>query len=359
LITIPEHKEDFEMRILLSRHVRNLDNTSNRRKISYKLFWYEGYQIIYPIDPLRTLQNLSREIASDVFIFEASNVTEQYVLVILNSGDLDHEGENAFSLDIYSFLDLDIKEIPKIETINKLKLMDNWHPLKEGGNLTSPNFVYNPQFRFNVKYTSHIQLRLETTIPNPIMICIIENASHVSNLPFNIVMNSKNQQFFFNSFSYLECCLMPGDYNIICVPKEERFIGRFNFEVNLVRKNNESLNTINLNSFSVEKLTLQSYPFCEVLKGEWDCKNNKGFSNNSLVTMKNPGFVFLFNNNTKFKFILRPIRKITNQIEFANSSLTSVIIFRLDDEKDYTMVFNGEFQTSSSWGFFSEYCLLI
>jgi hypothetical protein len=103
LITIPEHKDDFEMRIVLTKHISKLDNSNTPRKtISFKLFWYEGYPIVYPINTLRSMQNCRREVNSDVFIFEASSQIEHYVLVIIKNDEISEttQQETNFSLDV-------------------------------------------------------------------------------------------------------------------------------------------------------------------------------------------------------------------------------------------------------------------
>jgi len=53
----------------------------------------------------------TREIVSDVFIFENSQEYESYVLVILP----EQEGKQQydyFTLDVFSFISLDLKELP-------------------------------------------------------------------------------------------------------------------------------------------------------------------------------------------------------------------------------------------------------
>ena len=92
IITIPPHSEDFEVRIIISKHVNKLEaKSSNSNKISYKLFNYEGYMIIYPLDHLRTLTDCKMDVTSDVFIFEATEQEEQYVFVLLDY-------ENTYSI---------------------------------------------------------------------------------------------------------------------------------------------------------------------------------------------------------------------------------------------------------------------
>jgi len=108
IVTIPPHGEDFEIRMLITKHVDKLE--SNRlgldtKKISYKLFNYEGYMIIYPIDHLRTLNSCSMDVNSDVFIFEATEQEEQYVVVLLDYDDISqlsqkNEKESFYTLEV-------------------------------------------------------------------------------------------------------------------------------------------------------------------------------------------------------------------------------------------------------------------
>jgi hypothetical protein len=49
---------------------------------------------------------------SDVFIFENSDQPESYVLAILKGDNVDNEPLTSFTLDVLSFIDIDIKELP-------------------------------------------------------------------------------------------------------------------------------------------------------------------------------------------------------------------------------------------------------
>lgn len=50
LFTIPPHQEDFEVRIMLRRHVKDY---FQRNTISFKLFTFDGHKIVYPMESLR------------------------------------------------------------------------------------------------------------------------------------------------------------------------------------------------------------------------------------------------------------------------------------------------------------------
>lgn len=65
-----------------------------------------------------------REIMSDVFIFENSLEYECYVLALLNDEDDDLSAlYEYFTLDVFSFIDIDLKELP-------MPLIDKQYTLK-------------------------------------------------------------------------------------------------------------------------------------------------------------------------------------------------------------------------------------
>ena len=274
LITIPEHKEDFEMRILLQRNIKSFDEVS-KKKISFKLFWYEGFPIVYPIDHLRSLPNNIREVNSDVFIFEASNQLEQYVLVILNCDENQTSSdEDYFTLDVFSFIDVFISEIPLREISSTISITEKWCPKgKLAGDIQSPYFAYNPQFLLHLDTTSHLQFKLYAKGFN-VMICIIEKDNHVSKLPYDYVLSNKSPGFYNNNFSYFECVLEAGNYNIVCVSKFEVFIDNFTIEFSVV-KNKKFPNGENI-MLDPRRLELKNYLFTETVNGEWTAENNVG-----------------------------------------------------------------------------------
>jgi hypothetical protein len=47
-----------------------------------------------------------------VFIFENSQEFESYVLALSIDGEDEHEKYEFFTLDVYSFIEIDLKELP-------------------------------------------------------------------------------------------------------------------------------------------------------------------------------------------------------------------------------------------------------
>jgi hypothetical protein len=314
---------------------------------------YEGYPIIYPIDHLRALQNPCRESNSDVFIFESSEVRENYVLVIIKNEDyIDDQLETTFSLDIYSFIEVNIKEITKREVIKNYKLMDMWCPsIKLGGNILSPNFINNPQYKITLSSTKHLQFKLETLIASSVMIFLIHNNKHVSQIPFEYIENNKSPGFYFNSFSYFECLLDIGEYVIVCVCSEDVNISKYCLDINIIKDNK----TNNNNDIKIEKLVLAdplTFTYIETVYGDWNQINNKGYKKENIALLiKNPGFIFNLTITTKMKFILRCNLIKIEKKELAN---ITVVLLRLEHDDNHKIIFDDKNSVTSIWGCFSE-----
>lgn len=65
---------------------------------------------------------------SDVFIFENSNVHETYVLTIMKGDNVEDEEYSNFTLDVLSFIDIDVKEIPEPQPIQVIALDGELEP---------------------------------------------------------------------------------------------------------------------------------------------------------------------------------------------------------------------------------------
>jgi len=73
VITIPPHKEDFEVRVMLERHMSEFtQNIKKPNMMSFKLYSYEGYRVLSSDACLRSFPPSKYEKCSDVFIFEHS-----------------------------------------------------------------------------------------------------------------------------------------------------------------------------------------------------------------------------------------------------------------------------------------------
>lgn len=109
---------------MLRKHVKSFQVPN---KIQFKLFTFDGQRIVYPNETLRNSLPNSREIMSDVFIFENSQEYECYVLVLINEGDEDMSKiYEYFTLDVYSFIDVDLKELPMPSYDKQYVLSGQW-----------------------------------------------------------------------------------------------------------------------------------------------------------------------------------------------------------------------------------------
>ena len=73
------------MRVMIQKHIKDFDAQGAEKKknrVSFKLFSFDGYRIIYPKHSLRKFPYSAREICSDVFIFENSVC---FLILVLSS----------------------------------------------------------------------------------------------------------------------------------------------------------------------------------------------------------------------------------------------------------------------------------
>ena len=78
------------------------------------MFSFESERAANPKEAIRAYPYSDRELLTDVYIFEASEDIENYILVILkgNPGSEEVEEETYFSLTMLSFIDIEIIEMP-------------------------------------------------------------------------------------------------------------------------------------------------------------------------------------------------------------------------------------------------------
>lgn len=213
VFTIPPHKDDFEVRIFLQRHMKSFHAKGDNRYVSFKLFSFEGYRIVYPEDNLRSFGYSNREMCSDVFIFENSTQDESYVLAILKGDNLDESEECQFTLDVLSFIDIDVKELPEPVIEESYEVKGKWNEKRPGGDILSEYSIYNPHYRLEVKEKIHLQIKAECG-KNKIMVVLFEGGKTISETPFQVITKNKNPGCYNEGFSCMEIMLDPGDYTV-------------------------------------------------------------------------------------------------------------------------------------------------
>ena len=65
-----------------------------------------------------------------------------------------------FTLDVFSFINLDLKELPMVSLDKTYSVDGLWRCEEEstlvGGSILSHKFVYNPQYKLQVHETTHV-----------------------------------------------------------------------------------------------------------------------------------------------------------------------------------------------------------
>jgi len=83
-----------------------------------------------------------------VFIFENSQEYESYVLALTTDGVNEEDKYEFFTLDVFSFIDIDLKELPMANFDKIYNISGVWRSEEDstltGGNILSHKFVNNP-----------------------------------------------------------------------------------------------------------------------------------------------------------------------------------------------------------------------
>lgn len=366
LIRIPPHQDDLGIKMLLMKHIEAF---GKHETISFKLFKYEGYHIVYPLCELRTIQSLlpTREIISDVFCFEASDVLDEYVLVIIKKDNIPNKAlmptpnsnidsnilikPVTYSINLYSEANIKVFELPKREIYSSLKLNDYWSNSTQS-DILFHSFLKYPHYKLTIQSNgnnkNHIQIKLETAILSNVMIYVIDcpyNLLKTSSEQFN---DRKSPNFFSSSFSYIEMEIQDGQYTVLCISNDDQLnIGKIIIECNSLRNNNCQISL--LRHHPIPKL-----PCLQKYFGEWDRKSNRGINkSNHYLVFKNPCHEFTITKPTKMCFYIKESR---TSIDFNSLPHIYLSLYKIipGDPSDYKIIFNGSEDICSFWGFIIE-----
>ena len=93
-----------------------------------------------------------------------------------------------FTLDVFSFISLDLKELPIVPIDKSYQLAGKWSSEYDkdltGGSILSHKFVNNPQYKLTVHETTHTQIMVETDPFNSIMLMLYESGKDATEAPF-------------------------------------------------------------------------------------------------------------------------------------------------------------------------------
>lgn len=329
LIKIPKHEKDFEIRIILSKDFDNLSslNSYHRPKITFKIFNYEGRRVIIPVDSLKN-GSLQREICSEIIIFENSDSEDEFVIVILKTnldGVISNEEQNRdksnkknkFTLSIYSFMDIKIYKLNRIEYKTKYKINDFWgNKLFPACSFDNEKFLYSPCYSFSLKHKLQVLIKLETLSLANIMIIVYNRKINIGQLNNEIISDllSKNNYYFFNCFSIFEGILDKGEYSIFFICEEINQSLNYNLTINYFdeyEKNKDETLKIDNFSYFINNRILD-FKHKKILNNEWN-KKNWFYDDNQIINkiikysviVKNPGYYIKFTEKTKLRLILK------------------------------------------------------
>ena len=93
-----------------------------------------------------------------------------------------------FSLDVFSFIQLDLKELPLPIYEKTYEVEGKWRCEEDqellGGSILSHKFVYNPQYTLHVPETTHVSITVDTDVINSVMLMLYESGKDATEAPF-------------------------------------------------------------------------------------------------------------------------------------------------------------------------------
>ena len=98
---------------------------------------------------------------SDVFIFENSQSDEAYVLAILKGDNIDEQPESSFTLDVLSFIEIDVREFPEPEPILTKSVKGKFDSDFPSGAATTAEFLNCPQYSLQVYEETRLQIKAQ------------------------------------------------------------------------------------------------------------------------------------------------------------------------------------------------------
>jgi Calpain family cysteine protease len=385
LIHIPPHADNLEIRIYLERFT---DDFSSKRGISYKLFTYTATRVFHPSESLRNCMQNKRELYSDVFIFEGSDRSEYYTLVILKN---DADGtvwetmpeEVAFTLGVLSFYKIDVIEIPYNLAKQEQMVFHELEPTDFGGSVFNPNFLENPVFIIDVKKQMSYQFKVEFSDPSVVaMICLIGVEHDLNDI------RQTNYEYFERracpekaneGVSELNCLLEAGRYLMIVAlenthPVKARLTGIITAydkdksdHPNTVLKQQDNCFTAIKMDRSVRK---QRFPSQTVLSGTWREKpaspqEHSRYGRKTSVCWTTlaqiPGFVINFKEDGVFMFNLRSKgyenhfrMNMQNKERLRAPPSLKISIFKILDLGNVVEVLDDQIMSAAAWGYWTK-----
>lgn len=383
LIHIPPHADNLEIRIYLERFTNDF---SSKRGISYKLFTYTATRVFHPADHLRSCTQNKRELYSDVFIFEGSERSEYYTLVVLKN---DPEGtvwetvpeEVAFTLGVLSFYKIDVLEIPYNLAKQDQMIYQELEPTDFGGSFYDPNFLENPVFIIDVHKSMSYQFKVEFTDREMrSMICLIgvdPNLTDIRHASYEYFQKQANPEKATDGVSELNCYLEQGRYLMIVSlentsPLKSSLKGLITAydrdksdHPNTILKQPEACFSYSKMDRNIRK---QKFVSTQVLQGVWKEKTQ---DNSRYITKKTnvcwttlsqtPGYILHFKEDATLMFNLRSKgyenhyrSNIHNKDRLKPPPNLKISIFKILDLGNLIEVLDDQILSAAAWGYWSK-----
>ncbi|EMD32932.1 hypothetical protein CERSUDRAFT_98944 [Gelatoporia subvermispora B] len=315
----PTNAGDYEVLILLTRHVRNIRHTS------------EFISLLVRVDDEHDSADYTRHPASlNVFQGEYTNnihilsrvtlrpKTDNWTLSVIASYDGVYE-EVGFTVSVYSHILLSwVQETTPTKYSRQIN--DSFSRRNAGGNQTYPTFLINPQYHLSIRPTQTVQTpgsrgskaflsvmaQTERSIPMNLLLVWSKGERVADPEDGSIAANSGPYSYGHAEMSHR---LPAGEYTLIVSAFEPRHFGEFSLQV-------DCSHPFDLTPIPAEGAGM----FCKALRGEWLADSAAGA----------PGFKN-YRMNPSYELTITSQTQVMMRLQVTDSSSTTplnVTLFR-------------------------------
>lgn len=356
-----------------------------QKGIGYKLFSFGGTRTFFPAGSLRNGATNGREVFSDVFIFEKSDRSEYYTLVITKQDNNKPKVEDLvkFHISVMSFCKIDVVEIPFPVMRHRETLTQTLSEKEFGGSFQNPGFLNNPMAMVDVNTQMSFQFKAEVDDPTAtIMLCLVgidlDNADPRA-VNYSYWMKQANPGAYSKGVSELNCLLEVGRYLLVtAIQKGENSIGNLKVHVGSYGDKmsdhplaGEKVQPSEKKAFSVkivEKAKVEArLPHRFIHKGEWAPNRSPAAREYSTPAYgefhKNPGVIIWPKTPTKVMFHLKSLGYQKNYEKALATEFryhmreppgVSICVMKINGLNDIRPIDEREEPSPASWGCWSK-----
>lgn len=219
ILKMKPHEDYIDVRVFIDRHVKKFKSSKGKILMGFKVFSYDGSRVIFPHEALKTSMGESKELFSDVLVFEPSTKMEYFVIVLMkcNKEEEEPEEETFFSIGFYSDEPLQVIEMPFQEIAQEEVIHTKIRDHELNVTRSHKDFLFKSYIQLTVKEPVDMQFIVVGINMTCLSIYLLKayDAPSLVDLGYEHYENALTPGFFYQEFSELTCFLESGRYFLV------------------------------------------------------------------------------------------------------------------------------------------------